>query len=487
MVDTTDLAQLSPGEYNTQRVMVGFDSSLPMLDHSGIRLRAHSIGEGIAVVEVPAGEDALSVVTSLRSRSGLTFAEPDVVRTISANDPYIAYQWGLERIGAPSAWDSGEAGSGVVVAVVDTGVSADGADGFSSLLVGKDYVDDDADADDENGHGTHVAGTIAQATDNGIGVAGVAPGASILPVRVLDADGSGYTSDVVAGILYAISEGADVINLSLGSTAPSTSEELALAAAVEAGVLVVAATGNDGSDSALNYPAVYDDALAVAATDYNDTRTSYSNAGDGVDLAAPGGDTAADLDGNGYGDGILQETRNSNGWGYYFYQGTSMATPHVAGAAAVLMGAGATAEEARALLEETAMDRGADGWDREYGHGVIDLPSALAAMADEEDPDGEDPDSDDGTSEEDVTPPAITFFKVRSRPHQTRFTLATDEPASLLICMDGAPCAFSAEATEHSLRIGTWSPTHSMWLTDSAGNTLERLEVPTRRPPRNHQ
>jgi subtilisin family serine protease len=286
---------------------------------------------------------------------------------------------------------------------------------------------------------------------------------------VLGADGTGYTSDVVSGILYAIQEGASVINLSLGSSSPSTAEKLALVAATEAGVLVVAASGNDGSDSVINYPAVYEEAVAVAAVDYLGDRTWYSNAGSEVDLAAPGGDTSADLNGDGYGDGVLQETRTASGWGYYFYQGTSMATPHVAGAAAILMGAGASAAEARALLEDTAIDRGEDGWDAEYGHGLIDVEAALAELGEQEEPG-------------DTTPPEIDLLKVLPRPMHTRFIVASKEPAELTVCMHGAPCVTSAIAEHHKILVETWSPTYSLWLTDAAGNTTEIIEAETRQP-----
>lgn len=467
VADITDLEQLSAGEFHTERVLVGFSGALPTLEISGQRLRTRDLSEGIAVVEVPAGEDALSTVARLRRQPGLSFAEPDVLRQV-AGDPYQSYQWHLDNIGASEAWSSGYTGNGAVVAVVDTGVAAGGSDGFSNLLDGYDFVDDDSNADDENGHGTHVAGTIAQATGNGVGVGGVAPDAAILPVRVLGADGSGYTSDVVAGILYAIEEGADVINLSLGSTSASTAEAVALAAAVNAGVLVVAATGNDGNDSSINYPAVYDDAMAVAAVDYSGNRTGYSNAGEGVDIAAPGGDTGADLNGDGYGDGVLQETRSGNTWGYYFYQGTSMATPHVAGAAALLMAAGATADEARALLEDSASDHGADGLDTEYGHGNLDIEAALSLMEESEDP------GDDEAG--DTTAPEVVHFRMKPHKLSTQFMVAASEPAELTICMNGAPCVSSALAVYHQIRIETWSPTYSMWLTDAAGNTLEVLE-----------
>ena len=499
--DTTDLEQLSVGEYHSSRVLVGFEGELPALDHAGHRLKARYLTDSIAVVTVPTGEDVLDVLTDLRRRPGLSFVEADVVRSIAAEDPYLYYQWHLDNIGAPAVWSAGETGAGIIVAVVDTGVAAGGPDGFSNLMSGYDFVDGDSDADDENGHGTHVSGTIAQATDNGIGVAGVAPDAAILPVRVLDADGTGYTSDVVAGILYAVSEGADVINLSLGSTSASTAESIAVAAAADAGVLVVAASGNNGSDTAVNYPAAYDSAVAVAAVDYVGTRTGYSNGGIEVDLAAPGGDSSADLNGDGYGDGVLQETRGSGGWGYYFYQGTSMAAPHVAGAAALLMGAGASAEEAQMLLETTAIDRGEEGPDTEYGYGVIDIKAALAAMEvpDEEEPEEEapeeEPEEDDDPSEDpeeepgedpddgDTTAPELEFFEMLPRPTHTRFVLAVNEPATLLICMHGAPCKTSAESKRHNLRIETWSPTYSMWLTDAAGNVLEHLEAATREPP----
>jgi len=186
------------------------------------------------------------VLAELEALRHVEWVEPLVeVRTLAVpNDPYYAYQWHLSTLGMAAAWDISD-GSDAVVAVVDTGVS-EGNDGFASLLSGYDFVADDADPADMNGHGTHVAGTVAQDSDNGVGVAGMAPGASILPVRVLDADGSGSSADVADGIIWAVDNGAHIINLSLGCSSPMTLVEQAITYATSADVLVVAAAGNDG-------------------------------------------------------------------------------------------------------------------------------------------------------------------------------------------------------------------------------------------------
>ncbi|MCP4805018.1 MAG: S8 family serine peptidase [Proteobacteria bacterium] len=327
---------------------------------------------GIEAFEVIEGVDPLDEIAALRALG--VYAEPDVRRyalgeASGQGDPHRELQWHLDLIGAPET-----GGDGAVVAVIDTGVSA-GTDAPESIWAGWDFVGDDDDPSDENGHGTHVAGTIAQATDNGIGVAGVAPGATILPIRVLDADGSGWTSDTIRAIEYAHDEGADVINLSLGSSSPSWVERMVIREAVADGVLVVAAAGNDNG-AKVGFPAAYKEAIAVSSVGADDTLASYSNVGV-IELAAPGGEMTADVNGDGYGDGVLQQTFVDGSWGFWFYQGTSMATPHVAGSAAVLMADGATAAQARRILAVTAEDIGPRG---AYGHGRVDLEAASDAL-----------------------------------------------------------------------------------------------------------
>src|SRR3989338_4209235 len=348
------------------------------------------------------------VLSELRSQADVEYAEPNYIVEAYAvpNDPYLNYQWHLDNaayggIKAKAAWDVTQ-GAGVTVAVIDTGIAyenyTDPATGkvfqkapdFSGtcFVQGYDFVSNDTHPNDENSHGTHVAGTIAQSTNNSLGTAGVAYESCLMPIRVLDKNGSGTYADVAEGIRYAADNGAKVINLSLGGSVGATYLEEALAYAYSKGVTIVAASGNDGAGT-VGYPAAYDNyVIAVGATRYNETRSSYSNYGSSLDLVAPGGDTAVDQNGDGYVDGVLQNTFNPNtknvlDFGYWFLQGTSMASPHVAGVAALVISKGnaTTSADVRQALQSTADDLGASGRDNTYGYGIVDAAEAVLWVA----------------------------------------------------------------------------------------------------------
>ncbi len=307
------------------------------------------------------------------------------------NDPYYAHQWHLDQIGMPGAWPRGR-GEGVVVAVIDTGVAYRNGGGFAqapdlgqtSFVDGWDFVDNDAYPDDEHGHGTHVAGTIAQSTDNGLGVAGVAPAASIMPLRVLDASGAGGWAAIASAIRWAADHGADVINMSLGGGMRSRTVERAIDYAYEHGVVIVAAAGNS-SASAVEYPARHDHVIAVGAVRYDRELSFYSCYGEGLDVVAPGGDTRVDQNGDGLPDGVLQNTivgRDVRRFDYLAWQGTSMAAPHVAGVAALIRGSGVTDPDAvERVLRDTAEPVG----DVEhFGSGLVRADAALTRTEDTE-------------------------------------------------------------------------------------------------------
>jgi serine protease len=325
-------------------------------------------------------------------------AEENITYTMLGHvpdDPLYQFQWHFDQIEAEEAWDDG-AGDGVVVAVSDTGVAFDEDEDRgikqpkdlegTERVDGYDFVDDDDFAWDGHGHGTHVAGTIAQTTDNAYGVAGLAHDASIMPLRVLNSSGFGDISDIADSIRYAADNGADVINLSLGGPLPSLVLKRAVDYAHEQGTLVVAAAGNAGKN-APSYPAAFEHVLAVSATQYDRTTTFYSQWGQFVDIAAPGGNTRVDQNDDGRPDGVLQQTLKdgeTDEHDFVLFMGTSMASPHVAAGAALVASQGITnPNRIQDVLQDAASDSERDRFDNRdeytdrYGAGIMNAAESV--------------------------------------------------------------------------------------------------------------
>ncbi len=341
------------------------------------------------------------VLAALERDGRVSYATPNYLQQAFGvpNDEAYIHQWHYAAVNLPGAWDLSEGTPDVTVAVIDGGFATSHPDLRANLLDGFDFGDMDAEenvtTDACAEHGTHVAGTVAAVSNNKFGVAGVAPKVRVLPLKVGVYDAGKGTCPmpmdaVMKAILYAagypipgagqLDEPIEVINMSLGGAPGSFMEAEVISLAVAQGVTVVAAAGNE--NEGIKYPAAYPGVIAVGATDLQNARAYYSNYGLELDLVAPGGDVTVDRNNDGYADGVL-----STGWdvernqpAYAFEQGTSMASPHVAGVAALLRSVNRDLNPAAvlAILQSTSKDLGASGWDPEYGSGLVDAQAAVA-------------------------------------------------------------------------------------------------------------
>ncbi len=396
-----------PGTYAPGIILVGFHDDISAVEQQAdLNVTMTIPGIGASALRVPSGQECAALET-LRRDSRIAFAELDYAmqatgtRILVPNDPEWAQQWGPAKIGAPVAWDVTTGTSDIVIAILDSGIRLNHQDLNDNLWtnpgeIPSNGIDDDDNGKtddfwgwhfyheciwegypvclpgennqvaDDHGHGTHVAGIAGAETNNGVGIAGIAGGSRLMPVKVLDQYGDGWYSDLVQGIVYAVDNGAQIISLSLGGTPSSQALQEAVNYAHDRGVLVMAATGNDGGT--VLYPAACEHVLGVAATDQNDSRASFSNHGQQVDVAAPGKD-------------IYSTWYTYN---YFTQSGTSMATPHTSGLAALIWSArpDLSAEQVTHIITTTAADVNGGtfpSWDEYLGWGRIEAGRALSA------------------------------------------------------------------------------------------------------------
>ncbi len=439
LVPGTALVEMNPGSrvpevtrsgrrFSLSRGPVGRFQRVDVALPSARRIERSARSERVA------RQATISAIKELSRQRGVLRVHPEYLYSTQQvpDDPLYPQQWHYSQLDLEEAWansdriENGSRGEGVVVAVIDTGIvpqhpDFENADGSSQIVAGKDVISfygqtrsgeelpdfavdgDGVDNDptdpgdgrtpgDHSFHGTHCAGTIAAATNNGKGGAGVAPNAKIMPVRAIGR-GGGISSDIAVAILWAAGldnptgtvpkRPADIISMSLGGPRSTVFAD-AVAAARAKGVIVVAAAGNEHADVNLVGPAAEPGVVAVSATDFNRDLAFYSNSGGAVDVAAPGGDIQADINLDGLGDGVISTVFKNNGRTQYIaYQGTSMATPHVAGVAALMKSIwpAMTPDDFDRVLPEIAIDIGNMGKDPSFGHGLINANRAVLVAA----------------------------------------------------------------------------------------------------------
>jgi len=336
---------------------------------SGRTLQQDSPLSNVLLLNLREDVDEKTALQAYASLEEVEYAELNYLYYIfvTPNDSFFSSQYALysgsyQGIDAIGGWDIEQGSNSIIVAIIDTGIDYTHEDLAGKVIKGYDFVNEDFDPKDDHGHGTHVAGVTAAIANNGRGIAGVCPGCSLLAIKAISANGSGANSWIANSIANAVSLGAHVINLSLGGLDRSSTIKLAVEQAYQSGVIIVAASGNDGSEVPL-YPAAFAEVIAVGATDRYGDRASFSNYGSHLELTAPGQNIYSTLPGNSY-----------EAW-----NGTSMASPHAAGLAGLLLSKDPTltSQQIRQLMATTAQDLGSSGRDTYFGYGRINALSAL--------------------------------------------------------------------------------------------------------------
>jgi subtilisin len=381
LVNPTNEEQLSPEKGGPPdglvKVLIGFKEKPGAAQQAMVRGVGGKIKYTYNLIPAIAASVPEVAIEALKKNPNITNVELDSM--VYALDTELDNSWGVKRIGAGIVHDSGNNGEGIKIAIIDTGIDEDHPDLDDNIMGGVNFVSkpswrtpDPNKWDDDNGHGTHVAGIIA-AEDNNTGVVGVAPGADLYALKALDRTGSGYVSDVLAAIQWATQNDIQVINMSLGGAYDIFLDAACLLAYYFDGLILVASAGNGG---AVSYPAAYDSVIAVSATNSADELAWFSSTGSEVELAAPGVDIYSTY----------------KGGSYTTYSGTSMASPHVAGVAALVIGSGIAADtdglygmanEVRELLSDTAQDIGL--FSEEQGNGLVDAENAVLSTTDGDD------------------------------------------------------------------------------------------------------